>query len=82
MNKFIQALKSRTIWTMVVILLINIIPAVRNSFPNTGWLETVNTVLLIIAGYFKINPTQIYAPAGSTVTAETPNTTVITTPSV
>ena len=80
MSKIMQAFRSRTIWTMIVILLINIIPAVRNSFPNTGWLETVNTLLLLVAGYFKINPTQVYAPAGSTIIAETPTTTVVTTP--
>ena len=79
-TKFGQLITSRTTWTLVVLLLVNVIPAVKNVFPNIAWLDTVNTLLVVVAGYFHINPSSVYAPAGSIVTQETPNTVSVTTP--
>ena len=60
MNKIILALKSRTFWTVVILLLINVVPAVKNVFPNAAWLDTVSTVLTFLAGYFHVSPSQNY----------------------
>lgn len=60
MNKLILALKSRTVWTLALIVVINAIPAIREAFPSAGGLETVNGILLAVAAYFKIFPSQTY----------------------
>ena len=59
-SKFGQLVTSRTTWTLVVLLLVNAIPAVKNVFPNVAWLDTVNTLLVVVAGYFKLYPSQNY----------------------
>ncbi len=60
MDKFMLALKSRTIWVLVLTLCVNAIPAIRQAFPSAGWLETANTLLLALAAYFKLNPSANY----------------------
>ncbi len=78
MSKILQTLRSRTFWTLVLMLSINSIPEIKNAFPNVAWLDTVNSLLTLLATYFHVNPTQVYAPAGSVVTQETPNTVSVT----
>jgi hypothetical protein len=60
MNKLMLALKSRTVWTVVLLVLINSVPVIKNAFPNAAWLDTVNTLLTLLAGYFHVNPSQQY----------------------
>lgn len=60
MTKVLKALKSRTFWTAVVLLLVNIIPDIKHAFPNAAWLDTVNGALVALIGYFHVNPSQDY----------------------
>ena len=54
MNKFLVASKSRTVWTVVVLVLLNGIPAARDSIPP-DFLPIVDVVLGILAAYFRVN---------------------------
>jgi hypothetical protein len=63
MNKITQALTSRTVWTVVVIVLLNTVPALKNMFPSAAWLDSVNGLLTLLAGYFHVNPSQNYTQA-------------------
>ncbi len=60
MNKILLALNSRTFWTIVVIILMNTIPAIKNAFPSAVWLDTANVILGLIATAFHVNPSQNY----------------------
>lgn len=66
MSKLLLAIKSRTFWTMVLILLINNVPAIKASFPNAAWLDTANTFLTLLATYFHVNPSQTYTVPNGT----------------
>ena len=74
MTKLLLALKSRTVWTVVLILLINTVPTLKGLFPNAAWLDTATTVLTILAGYFHVNPSQNYTPAPLTTIDTAPPT--------
>ena len=50
-------LKSRTIWTLVVLFVINGVGGVRESIP-ANWLLIIDGVLTILAAYFRINVKQ------------------------
>lgn len=54
MNKILVALKSRTVWTVVAIILVNGLPEVRNLVPS-GLLPVIDAVLLILSAYFRVN---------------------------
>ena len=55
MNKIINALSSRTVWTIVVMVIVNGVPSVMGMFP-TGSEVYVNLVLGALATYFRVNP--------------------------
>jgi len=59
MKKLSLALKSRTVWTILALFVLNGLPAVTNMLPET-WLPTVNITLTVLAMYFKVNPSQNY----------------------
>jgi len=48
-------LKSRTVWTAVVLVLINGIPAIRELIP-VDIQPAVDSILALLAIYFRINP--------------------------
>jgi hypothetical protein len=54
-----KALKSRTVWTLIITFLTNGFIAVQGDFdPNT--VMVVNAILTGLAAYFKVNPSQKY----------------------
>lgn len=55
MNKIITALKSRTVWTIVVLVIINGVPAVVDLLPE-NWLPVVSAVVGLLGAYFRVNP--------------------------
>ena len=57
MQKIIGAIKSRTVWTIVGLVLLNGVPSVTNLLP-TGWLPYMNDLLGLLAIYFRVNPRQ------------------------
>jgi hypothetical protein len=59
MNQFIQAVTSRTVWTIIVMVLVNGVPAVTGLIP-AGLVPLVNVVLGLLATYFKVSPSQAY----------------------
>jgi len=54
-----KALRSRTLWTLVVVAVINGVASVEAQIPGSvmSWL---NPLLLLLAGYYKVNPSQNY----------------------
>ncbi len=75
-SKIIQALHSRTVWTVIVMMVFNLIPQLNI---DQSLKDMVNGVLVLVAGYFHVNPNQIYAPAGSTVTQTSSTTAIVST---
>ena len=59
MSKFALALKRRTIWTVVVMLVFNLIPHLQI---DQSLKDLINGVLTMLVAYFKLNPTQSYTP--------------------
>lgn len=59
METLLKILKSRTVWTIVVIFVINGVQAVHSFIPVT-YLPAIDGILSIFAVYFKINPSQQY----------------------
>lgn len=55
----IKALTSRTIWTLVAMVVIAGVPAIKDQIPATIQ-PVVQLVLALLAGYFKLNPSQSY----------------------
>ena len=55
MNKILASLTSRTVWTAIVIILINGVPAIKDSIPS-GYLPIVDSILGLLAIYFRVNP--------------------------
>jgi len=51
--------KSRTVWTLVFLLVWNIIPEVKDLLPP-GIHNLITVGLTTVATYFKINPSQTY----------------------
>jgi hypothetical protein len=78
-TKFGQMLTSRTFWTVIVMLVFNLLPQLPL---DQAVKDLVNTILTVLVVYFKLNPTQINAPSGSTITQTTPTTVTVTTPPV
>jgi hypothetical protein len=60
MSKFALALKSRTFWTVVVMLVFNLIPHLP---VDQSVKDLVNGILTLLAAYFHVNPSQNYTPA-------------------
>jgi len=57
MNKILNYLKSRTVWTILVLFLINGIQGIRNFIP-ANWLPLIDGILSILAIYFRIDQRQ------------------------
>ena len=57
MNIDWNIIKSRTIQILAILLIINGIPEIRNLVP-ANILSVVDTLLIALAGYFRINPKQ------------------------
>jgi hypothetical protein len=54
-NKFLLALHSRTVWTIVLIFLVNGISGIRGLLPAAS-LPIVDAILGLVAIYFRVNP--------------------------
>ena len=59
MAKLIKLFFSRTVWTIIVMVIINGIPSVESMIP-VSWLPYIDGVLGLLAIYFRINPKQNY----------------------
>ena len=55
MEKIITALKSRTVWTIIVLFLISGVQGV-SSFIPANLLEPIQGLLALLAVYFRVNP--------------------------
>lgn len=55
MNKIITALKSRTVWAVVLMFLVGGVESIAQFIPDN--IETLVLALLgVAAGYFRLNP--------------------------
>ena len=59
MTKIIQMLKSRTFWTIVLLVVFNGVSSVKNLVP-VAYQPTVDIILGLVATIFHINPSQKY----------------------
>jgi len=59
MNKINKAIKSRTVWTIVALFLINGFNAISAEL-SPEVLAVVNPILGLLAIYFKVSPSQKY----------------------
>jgi hypothetical protein len=59
MNKIIKVLKSRTFWTIVVLVLFNGVSSIRNLVAPE-YQPILDILLGLAATYFHINPSQKY----------------------
>lgn len=57
MEKLSRLLKSRGFWTVIILGVINTVPQLK-GLVSDGVLDIINTVLVILASYFKLNPSQ------------------------
>lgn len=57
MLKIQQILKSRTVWMIFLLFIVNGISGIREFFPG-NWLPGVDAMLGLIAIYFRIAPKQ------------------------
>ena len=57
MNTLFGYLKSRTVWTLIILFVINGIEPIRELLPGV-WLPLVDGVLGILGIYFRIKPKQ------------------------
>ena len=56
-SMMLKMLKSRTIWTLVVLFIINGISGIRDQL-NPAALTTIDAVLAVLAAYFRVSPQQ------------------------
>jgi hypothetical protein len=59
MNKLALAVRSRTFWTVVLLVAMNTIPQLK-GLVSQQVLDGINTVLGLLAAYFHVNPSQNY----------------------
>ena len=57
MNKVTLALQSRTFWTVVVMMVFNLIPQLP---VDQAVKDLINGVFTLVAAYFHVNPSQNY----------------------
>lgn len=63
-SKFIQAIHSRTVWTLVVMIVYNVLDVYGKGLdPQMSTL--VNLILGALVSYFHVNPQMVYTPAGT-----------------
>ncbi len=65
MSKLLQALHSRTVGVLVVMIAYNVM-AVYGVGLDPQLSTLINLALGALATYFKVNPGQVYVPAGQT----------------
>ena len=58
-RKVALALGSRTFWTIVLLVLLNTLPEIKNSIPAKTF-DLINTIVGVIATYFHVSPRQDY----------------------
>jgi hypothetical protein len=68
--KIAQLLQSRTFWTIVVIVIGNILN-VKYGLVNANISDLGNTILGMLAAYFKVNPSQDYSATVTSLAAPT-----------
>lgn len=58
-KKVMKAVHSRTVWTLVVMVVVNGVASVEAQIPGSvmTWL---NPLLVLLTAYFKLNPSQSY----------------------
>lgn len=54
MNQLQVASQSRTVWTIIAMVIVNGVPAITGMLPEE-YLPLVNLVLGVLAAYFRIN---------------------------
>lgn len=59
MQKIQQILKSRTVWTLVALFIVNGVSGIHDSIP-VAFLPYVDGVLGLLSMYFHVNPSQNY----------------------
>jgi hypothetical protein len=59
MNKLLLATNSRTIWTVILLVLVATIPLAKELIPQPFY-DMVLAALGVITGYFHLNPSQNY----------------------
>jgi len=59
MNKIKQIFTSRTVWTLIVLFVVNGVSGIHDSIP-VSLLPFVDGILGLLAIYFKITPSQEY----------------------
>ena len=57
MNKILKALKSRTVWTVIVMFIISGVDGIREIIPSNA-LPMVEGILGLLAIYFRVNTRQ------------------------
>lgn len=55
MDKIALAFRSRTVWTVVILVIINGLPSVRGMIP-AQYIGVIDTLLGLAAAYFRVNP--------------------------
>ena len=71
MTKLELALRSRTVWTLVLLVLTNCLPQIRAVLPDP-WRDLVTVLLGTLATVFHVFPSQIYATPGQIVAQKNP----------
>lgn len=65
MNKLFAVLGSSTLWTVIITVLINAVPAFRNLIP-AGILPFVDAILIALSAYFHVDSVdRAYDSAGT-----------------
>lgn len=59
MTEVVKMLKSRTVWTLVLIAVVGGVQAVQ-PFMSPELFVFVNSILAAVAAYFKLSPSQEY----------------------
>lgn len=52
-----NVLKSRTVWTIIALVVVNGVPSVKDLIP-VQWLPALDLVLGLLATYFRVKPRQ------------------------
>jgi hypothetical protein len=71
MTKLELALRSRTFWTLVLVVLLNCLPQIRAVLPD-AWRDLVTVALGALATYLHVNPSMVYATPAQIVAQKNP----------
>jgi len=53
--RLLSGIKSRTVWTVIAIVILNGIPAAKDLLPQS-WLPYLDVILGFLAVHFRVNP--------------------------